>query len=72
MEQSIKVLVVEDDNDINQLLCCIIKWSGYLPQPGKGTGLGLSIAKSLMSKMNGKLTAELHGNQLFMKCEWKV
>lgn len=38
---------------------------------GKGTGLGLPIAKSLMGKMNGNLTADLIGNQLFMKCEWK-
>ena len=37
----------------------------------KSTGLGLSIAKSLMLKMNGKLTAELKDNQLYMKCEWK-
>jgi DNA-binding response OmpR family regulator len=29
----IKILVVEDDNEINQLLCNIIKRSGYLPQP---------------------------------------
>jgi len=39
---------------------------------GKGTGLGLSIAKSLMLKMNGKLTAELQGELLIMKCEWKL
>lgn len=32
MSQSIKILVVEDDNDINQLLCNIIKKSGYQPQ----------------------------------------
>nr|WP_099157735.1 HAMP domain-containing sensor histidine kinase [Virgibacillus ndiopensis] len=38
---------------------------------GKGTGLGLPIAKSLMEKMDGRLTAELIENQLFMKCEWK-
>ncbi|MWC30220.1 sensor histidine kinase [Paenibacillus sp. MMS18-CY102] len=37
-----------------------------------GTGLGLSIAKSLMSKMNGSLIAELQGNELSMICEWKV
>lgn len=36
----------------------------------KSTGLGLSIAKSLMKKMNGNLTAELIGKQLYMKCEW--
>ncbi|WP_188455129.1 sensor histidine kinase [Virgibacillus oceani] len=39
---------------------------------GKGTGLGLSIAKGLMQKMDGSLTAELKGSQLFMKCKWKI
>ncbi|WP_102272847.1 response regulator transcription factor [Cytobacillus massiliigabonensis] len=33
MEQQIDILVVEDDNDINQLLCRIIKKSNYSPQP---------------------------------------
>ncbi|MEK5530317.1 HAMP domain-containing sensor histidine kinase [Viridibacillus sp. FSL R5-0468] len=37
----------------------------------RSTGLGLFIAKSLMLKMNGKLSAELKGEQLLMKCEWK-
>ncbi|MBE7127849.1 HAMP domain-containing histidine kinase [Bacillus mycoides] len=37
----------------------------------KGTGLGLFIAKSLMTKMDGNLSAELIGDQLKMKCEWK-
>ncbi|WP_028776733.1 response regulator transcription factor [Shimazuella kribbensis] len=32
MNAKIKILVVEDDNDINQLLCNIIKNSGYFPQ----------------------------------------
>ncbi|SET64727.1 Signal transduction histidine kinase [Oceanobacillus limi] len=39
---------------------------------GNGTGLGLPIAKSLMEKMNGSLTAELKGNELFMKCKWNT
>jgi signal transduction histidine kinase len=39
---------------------------------GKGTGLGLSIAKSLMLKMDGKLSAELKAGRLHMKCEWKL
>lgn len=33
MGHQIKILVIEDDNDINQLLCNIIKNSGYIPQP---------------------------------------
>lgn len=33
VEKQIKILVVEDDNDINQLLCNIVKKSGYIPQP---------------------------------------
>ncbi|MGE7688373.1 sensor histidine kinase [Lysinibacillus sp. NPDC097214] len=37
----------------------------------KSTGLGLFIAKSLMIKMDGNLSAELIGDQLLMKCEWK-
>ncbi|MFJ7685938.1 response regulator transcription factor [Peribacillus butanolivorans] len=32
MDQPIKILVVEDDNDINHLLCNIIRKSGYFPQ----------------------------------------
>lgn len=37
----------------------------------RSTGLGLFIAKSLMIKMDGILSAELNGDQLLMKCEWK-
>lgn len=33
MEQNIHILVVEDDGDINKLLCQIIKEAGYIPQP---------------------------------------
>ncbi|OAK70684.1 response regulator transcription factor [Lederbergia galactosidilytica] len=33
MTEGIRILVVEDDNDINQLLCNIIKKNGYIPQP---------------------------------------
>lgn len=32
MVQTIKILVVEDDNDINQLLCHIVEKSGYASQ----------------------------------------
>lgn len=35
------------------------------------TGLGLSIARSLMLKMNGRLTAELNDGYVEMRCEWK-
>ncbi|WP_170308070.1 response regulator transcription factor [Paenibacillus dakarensis] len=33
MGATIKILVIEDDNEINQLLCEIITNSGYVPQP---------------------------------------
>ncbi|CAM3918932.1 response regulator transcription factor [Cohnella lubricantis] len=33
MESAVHVLVVEDDNEINQLLCGIVRRSGYLAQP---------------------------------------
>ena len=33
MDRDTHILVVEDDNDINQLLCKILKKSGYSPQP---------------------------------------
>lgn len=33
MEQPIYILVVEDDNEINQLLCNVVKNSGYNAQP---------------------------------------
>ncbi|WP_188455126.1 response regulator transcription factor [Virgibacillus oceani] len=33
MNEQIKILVVEDDDDINQLLCNIIRKNGYFPQP---------------------------------------
>jgi signal transduction histidine kinase len=36
----------------------------------RGRGLGLSIAKTLMVKMGGKLSAELQGDQLVMRCSW--
>ncbi|NIE91190.1 HAMP domain-containing histidine kinase [Bacillus sp. Ab-1751] len=38
----------------------------------KGAGLGLFIAKSLMTKMEGNLSAELIGDKLKIKCEWKT
>ncbi|NBD25208.1 response regulator transcription factor [Paenibacillus glycinis] len=33
MPQPVRILVVEDDGDINRLLCDIVRRSGYLPQP---------------------------------------
>lgn len=33
MKNKPRILVVEDDNDINQLLCNVVESSGYLPQP---------------------------------------
>ncbi|MBY7142126.1 hypothetical protein KFZ56_03275 [Virgibacillus sp. NKC19-3] len=88
MKQQINILVVEDDNDINQLLCRIIKKSNYLPRPayscteailylgqtrsGKGTGLGFSIVQSLMLKMNGEITAAFKDKQLMIHCSWQI
>lgn len=46
MEQQTNILVVEDDNDINQLLCKIIKKSNYFPQPAySGTEALLYLEK---------------------------
>jgi DNA-binding response OmpR family regulator len=47
MNKDINILVVEDDGDINQLLCNVIKKSGYNPQPAfSGTEAMLYIEKS--------------------------
>ncbi|GGP11259.1 response regulator transcription factor [Oceanobacillus neutriphilus] len=46
MSKQIQILVVEDDNDINQLLCDIIRKSGYFPQPAfSGTEAMLYLEK---------------------------
>lgn len=46
MSEQIKILVVEDDNDINQLLCNIIRNIGYVPQPAfSGTEAMLYLEK---------------------------
>ncbi|KAF0818169.1 MULTISPECIES: response regulator transcription factor [unclassified Cytobacillus] len=46
MENEINILVVEDDNDINTLLCNIIRNSGYRPQPAfSGTEAMLYLEK---------------------------
>lgn len=46
MDKQIKILVVEDDNDINQLLCNTVKQSGYFPQPAySGTEAMLYIER---------------------------
>ncbi len=46
MVEEIKILVVEDDNDINKLLCNIIKKSGYISQPAySGTEAMLYLEK---------------------------
>ncbi|WP_368652819.1 response regulator transcription factor [Ornithinibacillus sp. 4-3] len=46
MNNQIQILVVEDDNDINQLLCNIIKKNGYHPQPAfSGTEAMLYLEK---------------------------
>ncbi|MDI7741234.1 HAMP domain-containing sensor histidine kinase [Lysinibacillus fusiformis] len=38
---------------------------------GKGAGLGLPIAKSLMEKMNGRISAKLEQGQLSIICSWE-
>ncbi|MEH7460424.1 response regulator transcription factor [Bacillus sp. JJ1127] len=46
MTKKTHILVVEDDNDINQLLCNIIKKNGYSPQPAfSGTEAVIYIEK---------------------------
>ncbi|NQX46528.1 response regulator transcription factor [Paenibacillus tritici] len=46
MENSIHILVAEDDGDISRLLCSIIRKSGYLPQPAfSGTEALLYLEK---------------------------
>ncbi|WP_077602707.1 response regulator transcription factor [Oceanobacillus sojae] len=46
MSEQIHILVVEDDNDINQLLCDIIRKSDYSPQPAfSGTEAMLYLEK---------------------------
>ncbi|WP_189001245.1 response regulator transcription factor, partial [Paenibacillus nasutitermitis] len=45
MNGEVKILVVEDDNEINKLLCEIITHSGYVPQPAySGTEALLYLA----------------------------
>jgi len=48
MKTPIRILVVEDDNDINALLCSIIRKSGYEPQPA------YSGTEALLHLDNGK------------------
>ncbi len=46
MDSSIKILVVEDDNEISKLLCEILTNSGYVPQPAySGTEALLYLAE---------------------------
>lgn len=46
MDGKIKILVVEDDNEINRLLCEILTNSGYVPQPAySGTEALLYLEK---------------------------
>ncbi|QYR19519.1 response regulator transcription factor [Paenibacillus sp. sptzw28] len=46
MEKPVNILVVEDDDDINRLLCGILRKSGYSPQPAySGTEALLYLEK---------------------------
>lgn len=38
---------------------------------GQGAGLGLSIVKSLMEKMDGRITSKFEKNRVSMICEWR-
>lgn len=74
--QSTAVLTISNDasrlteNDLNLLFNRF--YTADQTRSGKSTGLGLSIAKSLMSKMDGKLSAELKDGQLYMRCIWNL
>ncbi|WP_277678102.1 response regulator transcription factor [Gracilibacillus dipsosauri] len=69
MDQHINILVVEDDNDINQLLCKIIKKSSYFPQPAySGTEARIYLDKQkwdlvlldlMLPGMNGEEILEI-------------
>jgi len=44
--EAVRILVVEDDDDINQLLCSVLRGSGYSPQPAySGTEAQLYLDK---------------------------
>lgn len=49
MNHDIHILVVEDDGDINRLLCQIIQDAGYTPQPAfSGTEALMYLEKKSM------------------------
>ncbi|MBB6673670.1 response regulator transcription factor [Cohnella nanjingensis] len=46
MEKPVHIMVVEDDDDINRLLCSVLRKSGYVPQPAySGTEALLYLEK---------------------------
>ncbi|MBB6636884.1 response regulator transcription factor [Cohnella thailandensis] len=50
MEKPVHVLVVEDDDDINRLLCGVLTRSGYIPQPAySGTEALLYLDRQVWS-----------------------
>jgi Response regulators consisting of a CheY-like receiver domain and a winged-helix DNA-binding domain len=50
MEKPVRVLVVEDDDDINRLLCGVLTRSGYIPQPAySGTEALLYLDRQVWS-----------------------
>lgn len=76
LERSKTTVILTISNDIKDLTERDIEfffdrfYMADKTRSGNGTGLGLSISKSLMDKMNGKLSAELKDSWLYVKCSW--
>ena len=74
-ESTAELRIVNEAKDLSNLDVRLLFDRFYTvdrTRSGQGSGLGLSIAKSLMNKMNGTLTAELHGDNLTMICRWPL
>jgi DNA-binding response OmpR family regulator len=69
MDKPIHILVAEDENDINQLLCNMIRRSGYVPQPAfSGTEAIIYLEKSVWDMVLLDLMLPgLSGEQVLLK-----